>query len=86
MRRTLPGHVACWKTLQWTSLKWLARCLVGAGFALLRASSKVHRLTVGDYLGPDHGRVTAIHERSIELVELLPDGQGHGWNAREPWC
>ncbi|WP_426219254.1 pilus assembly protein PilP [Pseudomonas sp. DWRC2-2] len=45
-------------------------------FALLRAASKVHRLAVGDYLGPDHGRITAIHERAIELVELFPDGQG----------
>ncbi|MBV4453956.1 MULTISPECIES: pilus assembly protein PilP [Pseudomonas] len=50
-------------------------------FALLRASSKVHRLAIGDYLGPDHGRVTAIHERSIELVELFPDGQG-AWRER----
>lgn len=50
-------------------------------FALLRAASKVHRLAVGDYLGPDHGRVTAIHERSIELVELFPDGQG-AWLER----
>lgn len=50
-------------------------------FALLRAATKVHRLAVGDYLGPDHGRVTAIHERSIELVELFPDGQG-AWLER----
>ncbi|RTY02650.1 pilus assembly protein [Pseudomonas sp. C 49-2] len=50
-------------------------------FALLRAASKVHRLAVGDYLGPDHGRVTAIHERAIELVELFPDGQG-AWLER----
>ena len=50
-------------------------------FALLRAASKVHRLAVGDYLGPDHGRITAIHERYIELVELFPDGQG-AWLER----
>lgn len=50
-------------------------------FALLRAASKVHRLAVGDYVGPDHGRVTAIHERYIELVELFPDGQG-AWLER----
>lgn len=50
-------------------------------FALLRAASKVHRLAVGDYLGPDHGRITAIHERAIELVELFPDGQG-AWLER----
>lgn len=51
-------------------------------FALLRAaSSKVYRLTVGDYLGPDHGRVTAINDGSIELVELFPDERG-AWLER----
>ena len=50
-------------------------------FALLRAASKVHRLAVGDYLGPDHGRITAIHDGYIELVELFPDKQG-AWLER----
>lgn len=45
-------------------------------FALLRAAATVHRLAVGDYLGPNHGRVTAIHDRYIELAELFPDDQG----------
>ncbi len=50
-------------------------------FALLRAAAKVHRLAVGDYLGPDHGRVTAIHEGYVELLELFPDKQG-AWIER----
>lgn len=50
-------------------------------FALLRAASTVHRLAVGDYLGPDHGRVTAIHDGYIELVELFPDERG-AWLER----
>jgi Tfp pilus assembly protein PilO/Tfp pilus assembly protein PilP len=50
-------------------------------FALLRQASTVHRLAVGDYLGPDHGRVTAIHDGHIELVELFPDEQG-AWLER----
>lgn len=50
-------------------------------FALLRTPSGVHRLAVGDYLGPNHGRVTAIHSGHIELVELFPDEQG-AWLAR----
>ena len=50
-------------------------------FALLRAGSRVHRLTIGDYLGPDHGQVTAIQEGSIHLVERFPDEQG-GWLER----
>jgi type IV pilus assembly protein PilO len=50
-------------------------------FVLLRAASTVHRLAVGDYLGPDHGRVTAIHDGRVELVELFPDEQG-AWLER----
>lgn len=50
-------------------------------FALLRQASTVHRLAVGDYMGPDHGRVTAIHDGHIELVELFPDEQG-AWLER----
>lgn len=50
-------------------------------FALLRVASTVHRLAVGDYLGPDYGRVTAIHDNHIELVELFPDKQG-AWLER----
>ncbi len=50
-------------------------------FALLRSASTVHRLAVGDYLGPDHGRVTAIHDGHIELVELFPGERG-GWLER----
>lgn len=50
-------------------------------FVLLRAASKVHRLAVGDYLGPNHGRVTAIQAGHIELAELFPDEQG-AWLER----
>ncbi len=50
-------------------------------FALLRVASEVHRLSVGDYLGPDHGRITAIHDDHIELVELFPDERG-AWLER----
>ena len=50
-------------------------------FALLRAGARVYRLAVGDYLGPDHGQVTAIQDAAVELVELFPDGQG-AWLER----
>jgi len=50
-------------------------------FALLRVASTVHRLAVGDYLGPNHGKVTAIHDGYIELAELFPDKQG-AWLER----
>ena len=50
-------------------------------FALLRAGARVYRLAVGDYLGMDHGQVTAIQDAAVELVELFPDGQG-AWLER----
>ena len=50
-------------------------------FALLRAGARVYRLAVGDYLGLDHGQVTAIQDAAVELVELFPDGQG-AWLER----
>ncbi|MCK9538150.1 pilus assembly protein PilP [Dokdonella sp.] len=41
----------------------------------------VHRVRVGDYLGQNYGRITAIEEDRIELVELVPSGTG-GWMER----
>ncbi|GIX34553.1 MAG: fimbrial protein [Lysobacteraceae bacterium] len=42
----------------------------------------VHRVTVGNYLGQNEGRVTAISETEIQLTELVPDGAG-GWLERQ---
>jgi len=50
--------------------------------ALVMAPDQVtHRIRPGAYLGQSDGRVTAVHEDRIELVELVPDGAG-GWLER----
>ena len=50
--------------------------------ALLMAPDKVtYRVQPGAYVGQSDGRVTAINEDRIELVELVPDGAG-GWLER----
>lgn len=50
--------------------------------ALVMAPDKVtYRVRPGDYMGQADGRVTAVHEDRIELVELVPDGAG-GWLER----
>ena len=36
----------------------------------------IHRLATGDYLGRNHGRVIRISEEEVQLVELVPDGDG----------
>jgi type IV pilus assembly protein PilP len=59
---------------------------IGAGkslVGLLTAPDKVtYRLKPGNYLGQNDGRVTAIYEDRIEIVELVPDGAG-GWLERQ---
>lgn len=50
--------------------------------ALVMAPDKVtYRVQPGAYLGQSDGRVTAVFEDHIELVELVPDGAG-GWLER----
>lgn len=41
----------------------------------------VHRVRVGNYLGQNYGRIIAIAEEKIDLVELIPNGSG-GWMER----
>jgi len=59
--------------------------LIGAGenqVALVMDPQRVvHRVRVGQYLGQSDGRIVAIREDGLELVELIPDGSG-GWLER----
>ncbi len=50
--------------------------------ALIRDSSgTLHRIGVGNYLGRNHGRVSRVTNSEIELVEIVPAGDG-GWVER----
>jgi type IV pilus assembly protein PilP len=42
----------------------------------------VHRVQMGDYMGMDNGKILAINENHIELLEIVSDGTG-GWVERE---
>jgi type IV pilus assembly protein PilP len=54
----------------------------GSGaFALINGAGGVHRVRVGDYLGRNYGRIIAIDESKIDVVEIVPDGEG-GWLER----
>lgn len=50
-------------------------------FALVNGAGGVHRVRVGDYLGRNNGRIIAINEGKIDVVEIVPDGEG-GWLER----
>ena len=45
------------------------------------ALGEVHRVTNGDYLGRNHGQIQNISERQVNLVEIVPSGNG-GWVER----
>lgn len=38
----------------------------------------IHTLVVGNYLGQNFGKITNIQETKIDLIEIIPDGNG-GW-------
>lgn len=51
-------------------------------FALIQdGSGGVHRVSAGDFMGPNHGEIRAVAEFGIELEEIVPDGVG-GWVLR----
>lgn len=45
-------------------------------------ASVIHRVVAGNYLGQNEGRVLAISEGEIDLLELVSDGAG-GWIERQ---
>lgn len=50
-------------------------------FALLRGGGGVHRVKVGDYLGRNHGRIVSVGDLQVDVIEIVPDGEG-GWLER----
>lgn len=56
----------------------------GAGvIGLIMGPDKVtYRVRPGNYMGLSDGRVTAVFEDRVEMVELVPDGAG-GWLERQ---
>jgi len=50
-------------------------------FALVSGAGGVHRVRVGDYLGRNHGRIFSIDDSKVDVIEIVPDGEG-GWLER----
>jgi type IV pilus assembly protein PilP len=51
-------------------------------YALIKAPDNVvHRVTIGDHLGQNYGKITDISETEVNLTEIIPDGFG-GWMQR----
>ena len=51
--------------------------LGGTNYGLVRtADGLIHRVTPGNYMGQNDGRITTISESEISLVEIISDGIG----------
>ena len=51
--------------------------LGGTNFGLVQTSDGlIHRVIPGNYMGQNDGRITAVNESDIELVEIISDGIG----------
>ena len=53
----------------------------GSLYGLVKGAGGVHRVKIGDYLGRNHGQIKSISESGIDVVEIVPDGEG-GWLER----
>ncbi len=52
-------------------------------WALIKDSeNKVHRVSAGNYLGKNDGRILRITEDRVELIEIVPDGPG-AWREQQ---
>ena|ERR1700733_1239680 len=56
--------------------------LSGALSGLVRDSDNVlHRVSIGNYMGQNYGKIISITDSDIKLHEMVPDGSG-GWSER----
>ena len=56
--------------------------LDGVLYALIRDNENVvHRVTEGNYMGQNYGRILEVQPNRVELRELVQDGRG-GWSER----
>lgn len=51
-------------------------------WALIRDEENgINRVTIGNYLGKNHGRIVSADSNQVNIVEIVPDGDG-GWIER----
>lgn len=65
------------------SLKMVGTIGAGAGLEALieDPGGVIHRVTVNEYMGQNYGRVIKVAPDHVDLIELVPNGNG-GWMER----
>ena len=57
----------------------------GQLWALIKTPDKtIQRVSYGDYMGQNNGRIRKISDSGIDLAEIVPDGYG-GWRERKSY-
>ncbi|MCH9698111.1 MAG: pilus assembly protein PilP [Gammaproteobacteria bacterium] len=52
-------------------------------WALVRdTENKIHRVSAGNYMGQNDGRILRVTEDKVELIEIVPDGPG-AWREQQ---
>lgn len=66
------------------SMEMVGTISIGDGtFGLISDPEEtIHRVSEGNYLGQNHGRILQVTPTAIEVMELVPDG-ADGWMERE---
>ena len=49
--------------------------------ALIRGETGVYPVSIGDYIGKNHGRITYIDDSEVRIVEIVPSGTAR-WSER----
>jgi len=54
----------------------------GARWSLIDdGAGQIHRVTLGSYMGKNHGRIVSVNEDRTDVIEIIPDGED-GWVER----
>ena len=55
----------------------------GTYWSLMRdPQGGIHRVSPGNFLGRDHGRITEMGETFVAVIEIVTDGTAEGWVER----
>lgn len=56
----------------------------GVRWGLVTApDGSIYKVQVGNYMGKNHGKIVAISETQIKLIEIIPGGNNGGWIDRQ---
>ncbi len=59
----------------------ISKGVKGMWALIVDPKGEIHRVTIDDYMGFDHGKVVIVNATKIKLIEIISNGRG-GWITR----